>query len=75
LTAASTDIEGDFEQGRLNVSHLHHSLSDESTCVATVLGTWAGIPGFVNPKEIVSNMHDKQCRQTTIDNDDISKVD
>jgi len=75
LTAASTDIELGFLKGRLNVSCLHHSHSDESTHAATVFGSWKGIPGFVNAKELGSNMHDKQFRQMTIDNDDISMVE
>ena len=38
--AASTDVERSFSQGRLNVSRLRHSLSDESTRSATVFGSW-----------------------------------
>ena len=75
LTAASTDIELGFLKGRLNVSQKCYSLSDESMHVTTVLGPWASILGFANAKELVSNMHDKQFRQTTIYNDDIFMVE
>jgi hypothetical protein len=59
-SAASTDIERGFSRGRLTVSRLWHSLSDESTRAATVLGSWAGIPGLVKSEELVKNIKDKQ---------------
>src|SRR5262245_41273877 len=74
--AASTDVERGFSRGRLNVSRLRHSLSDQSTRAATVLGSWAGIPGLVVDDELVSNICDKEFRwQTTIVEDDIVMVD
>jgi hypothetical protein len=75
LKAASTDVERGFSRGRLNVSRLRHSLSDESTRAATVLGSWANIPGLVVEEELISNIRDKEFRwQTTVDDDDIVMV-
>jgi hypothetical protein len=75
LKAASTDVERGFSRGRLNVSRLRHSLSDESTRAATVLGSWANIPGLVIEEELISNIRDKEFRwQTTVDDDDIVMV-
>jgi len=59
-SAASTDVERAFSKGRLNVSRLRHSLSDESTRAATVLGSWAEIPGLVRDDELVKHIKDKQ---------------
>jgi hypothetical protein len=74
--AASTDVERGFSRGRLNVSRLRHSLSDESTRAATVLGSWAQIPGLVVDDELVANIHDKEFRwQTTVDDEDVVMVD
>jgi hypothetical protein len=40
-------------------------------CAATVLGSWANIPGLVVEEEFVSNIRDKEFRwQTTVDDDD-----
>jgi hypothetical protein len=42
---------------------------------ATVLGSWANIPGLVVEEELVSNICDKEFRwQTTVDDDNIVMV-
>ncbi|KAJ3510755.1 hypothetical protein NMY22_g15875 [Coprinellus aureogranulatus] len=41
IPATSTDVERAFSRGGLTVSKLCHSLSDESTCCATVVSAWA----------------------------------
>jgi len=62
ISASSTDIERAFRKGRLTVSLLRHSLSDESTRAGTVLGSWAAIPGLVPNQEILNNIQNKQFR-------------
>lgn len=61
-TAASTGVERSFSRGRLNVSRLRHSLSDETTRSATVLGSWATIPGLVPREELIANIRAKGPR-------------
>ena len=46
-TATSTDTERAFSRGGLTVSKMRHSLSDQSTRTATVLGAWCDLPGAV----------------------------
>jgi hypothetical protein len=43
--ATSTDVEHAFSHGGLTVSKMQHSLSNESTCVASILGAWCDLPG------------------------------
>ena len=47
-------------RGRLTVSCLCHSLSDESTRAATVLGSWANIPGIIRDNDLVAHIKDKK---------------
>ena len=47
LTATSTDVERAFSHGGPTVSKMRHSLSDESTRAASVLGAWCDLPGAV----------------------------
>jgi len=61
-SASSTDIERGFSKGRLTVSHLRHSLSDESTRAATVLGSWASVSGLVPDAELIENIKKKGSR-------------
>jgi hypothetical protein len=61
--AASTDVERSFSQGRLNVSRLRHSLSDESTRSATVFGSWiANGSGIVPEEDLIKNLQQKSLR-------------
>ena len=62
LTATSTDVERAFSCGGLTVSKMHHSLSDESTQAASVLGVWCDLPGAVLPDEVMAVFKDKSKR-------------
>lgn len=62
LLATSTDVERAFSRGGLTVSKMRHSLSDESTRAATVLGSWCTFPDLVPCGEIVSIFKDKSSR-------------
>ncbi|EIW52247.1 uncharacterized protein TRAVEDRAFT_136039, partial [Trametes versicolor FP-101664 SS1] len=57
--ATSTDSERSFSRGRLTVSRLRHSLSDESVRTGTVLGSWSDIPELVPEAEVVSLLTEK----------------
>ncbi|KAL1947002.1 hypothetical protein VTO73DRAFT_13963 [Trametes versicolor] len=57
--ATSTDSERSFSRGRLTVSRLRHSLSDESVRTGTVLGSWSNIPELVPEAEVVQLLTDK----------------
>ena len=57
--ATSTDVEHAFSRGGLTVSKMQHSLSDELTRAATVLGSWCTFPDLVPCGEIVSKFKDK----------------
>jgi hypothetical protein len=61
---SSTDVEYSFSQGRLNVSCLQHSLSDESTRAATVFGSWVGIEGLVVTEDLIDNIQRKSFRRS-----------
>lgn len=41
------DAKHAFSRGRLTVSQLHHSLSDQTVRASTVLGSWAHYPELV----------------------------
>ena len=41
---------------------MHHSLSDQSTCAATVLGAWCTLPGAIPREEILTIFRDKGKR-------------
>jgi hypothetical protein len=73
IPVASTDVEHAFSQGRLTVSHLQHSLSDESTCAATVLSSWANISRLIPESEIIENIHLK-CFRWAKDDEDLVVV-
>ena len=62
LTATSTDVECAFSRGGLTVSKMRHSLSDESTRAASVLGAWCDLPGAVPRDEVVAVFKDKGKR-------------
>lgn len=53
LIATSTDSERSFSSGRLTVSRLRHSLSDESVRTGTVLGSWCDYPEIVPEAQLV----------------------
>jgi hypothetical protein len=69
IPAASTDVEHAFSSGGLTVSDLRHSLSDESTRAATVLSSWAGVPGLISENDIVENIRMKRFRWAKDDQD------
>ena len=58
-TAMSTDVERAFSHGRLTVSHMWHSLSDETTRAATVLSSWTALPGLVPEADILKVFQEK----------------
>jgi hypothetical protein len=62
LTATSTDVECAFSRGGLTVSKMCHSLSDESTRAASVLGAWCDLPGAVPRDEVMAVFKDKDKR-------------
>lgn len=57
--ATSTDSERSFSRGRLTVSRLRHSLSDESVRTGTVLGSWSNYPELVPETEIINLLAEK----------------
>jgi hypothetical protein len=62
LFISSTDVERAFSRGRLTVSKMRHSLSDESTRAASVLGAWCDLEGAVPRDEIMEVFKDKGKR-------------
>jgi hypothetical protein len=62
LLATSTDVEHAFSCGGLTVSKMRHSLSDESTRAASVLGKWCDLPRAVPRDEIMAIFKDKGKR-------------
>jgi hypothetical protein len=62
LLATSTDVERAFSRGGLTVSKMRHSLSDESTRAATVLGSWCTFTDLVPFGEIASKFKEKSSR-------------
>ena len=60
--ATSTDVERAFSKGGLTVSKMRHSLSDESTRAACVLGSWCDFPGAVPREDIMIAFKDKGKR-------------
>ena len=57
--ATSTDVERAFSRGGLTVSKMRHSLSDESTRAASVLGAWCDLSGAVPWNEIMAVFSEK----------------
>ena len=55
----STDVKHMFSHGGLTVSKMCHSLSDKSTCAATVLGTWCDLPCIIPWDDIMTAFKDK----------------
>jgi len=64
--ATSTDVERAFSWGGLTISKMRHSLSDESTRAASVLGAWCDLPGAVPHDDIVAVFKEKSKRPKTI---------
>jgi len=62
IPATSTDVERAFSQGGLTVSKMRHSLFDESTRVAAVIGSWYDFPGTIPREEIMEAFKDKSKR-------------
>lgn len=61
-TASSTDVERAFSRGGLTVSKMRHSLSEESTRAASVLGSWCALPGAIPREDIMTVFKDKAKR-------------
>lgn len=61
--ASSTDVERAFSHGGLTVSKMRHSLSDESTRAATVVGAWCSLPGAIPKNEIITAFKEKSKRR------------
>ena len=61
-TATSTDAERAFSRGGLTVSKMRHSLSDQSSRAATVLGAWCSLPSAIPRDEIMAVFRDKNKR-------------
>ncbi|KAF8583884.1 hypothetical protein K439DRAFT_1311297, partial [Ramaria rubella] len=51
--ATLTDTEHAFSRGGLTVSCMRHSLSDTSTCAASVLASWGSIESLIPIAQIV----------------------
>ncbi|KAK7693995.1 hypothetical protein QCA50_003571 [Cerrena zonata] len=68
--AASTDVERAFSHGGLTVSKRRHALTHHSTRAATVLGSWAAIPGLLPEDTIVSDLkkRNKRTKKMEVDN-------
>ena len=62
ILATSTDVERAFSSGGLTVSKMRHSLSDESTRAATVLGSWCNFPQAIPRDDIIAAFRDKNKR-------------
>ena len=60
--ATFTDVERGFSRGGVTVSKMRHSLSDESTRAASILGAWCDLPGAVPQNEIITVFHEKGKR-------------
>jgi hypothetical protein len=54
ILAGSTDVEHTFSCSGLTVPKMWHSLSDESTQAATILGSWCTLPGAIPRNEIIT---------------------
>jgi len=57
--ATLTDVECAFSCGGLTVSKMRHSLSNESTCMASVLGAWCDLPGAILQEEVIEVFKEK----------------
>ena len=64
--ATSTDVERAFSSGRLTVSQLRHSLSDETIRAGTLLGSWARIPGIVDEWLAASLIKENMSGKTAV---------
>lgn len=75
--ATSTDSERSFSRGRLTVSRLRHSLSDESVRTGTVLGSWADYHELVPEADVVQLLAEKsrQSRSSQAAAHDVIVVD
>ena len=60
--ATSTDVERAFSRGGLTVSKLRHSLGDETTRSASVLGAWAEVPDLIPFSDLVNFFDEKKSR-------------
>lgn len=68
--AASTDVERAFSRGGLTVSKRRHALGEESTRAATVLSSWARIPGLIPEDDMIRAMkgRNKRTKKTRVPN-------
>ncbi|KAI0758618.1 hypothetical protein BC629DRAFT_1295742, partial [Irpex lacteus] len=70
IIAASTDVERTFSRSGLTVSKRRHASSDESVRAATVLSSWATIPGAIPEDAIIGVLRakSKRTKATEVDN-------
>ncbi|KAF8574083.1 hypothetical protein K439DRAFT_1373493 [Ramaria rubella] len=66
VPATSTDTEQAFSGGGLTISRLQHSLSDQSTRVASVLASWASIKGLIPKAEIIQTFQNKKTWEKNV---------
>ena len=52
-------MERAFSRGGLTVSKMRHSLSDETTRAASVLGAWCDLPGAIPREDIMEVFKEK----------------
>jgi hypothetical protein len=55
-------VERAFSRGGLTVSKMRHSLSDETTRAASVLGAWCDLPGAIPREDIMEVFKEKSKR-------------
>ncbi|PIL32937.1 hypothetical protein GSI_05055 [Ganoderma sinense ZZ0214-1] len=60
MPATSMDAERAFLRGRLTVSRLRHSLSDQSVRASTVLGSWARYSELVPEADAIELLRRKE---------------
>jgi hypothetical protein len=79
LSATSTDVERAFSRGVLTVSKMRHSLSDESTRAASVLGSWwHHLPDAIPVNDIIAEFKEKSKRpkrKEPVTTDDVIEVE
>lgn len=63
VVASLTNVEHSFSKGGQTVPWFCHSLSDETTCASTVMGSWATLNGAIDRTEIIALFKNKKSRQ------------
>ncbi len=63
-------MERGFSRSGLTVSKRRHALSKESIRAATVLGSWADVPGLIPESEIIQGFKNKSKRSKGVTKED-----